>query len=141
MLDDSLYPILTSTQPPSDNQPIPYRQPFKAAIDRFEMLQREWEFVRDRDRLWLPESAAEEMQTQIEELSRELVKLDGEPTPEQLQLTLDRLDRFRENFPGLMASSNFSNSYQIRTWQNRLVTLETLLRYGDRRMFERKDER
>ncbi|HIK33697.1 MAG TPA: family 10 glycosylhydrolase [Oscillatoriales cyanobacterium M4454_W2019_049] len=141
MLDDSLYQILTSTQPPSDNQPIPYRQPFKAAVDRFETLQREWKFVRDRDRLWLPESEATEMQTQIEELSRELVKLDGEPTSEQLQLTLDRLTQFRENFEGWMASSNFNNAYQIRTWQNRLVALETLLRYGDRRMFAREGNR
>ncbi|MGB3237418.1 MAG: family 10 glycosylhydrolase [Geitlerinemataceae cyanobacterium] len=135
MLDDSLYNILAQTQPPTNTQPIPYRQPFKAAVDRFSALQREWEFVRTTDRLWLPEIEAGEMHTQSEELAQALAKLDSEPTPEKFKLTLDRLTTFRGNFDRWMASSNSNNDYQLRTWQNRLVTLETLLRYGDRRSF------
>ncbi|MGB7272847.1 MAG: family 10 glycosylhydrolase [Geitlerinemataceae cyanobacterium] len=134
-LDDPLYNILSQTQPPTQTQPIPYRQPFKAAADRFTALQREWEFVRTTDRLWLPEIEYGEMQTQSEELARELAKLEGEPTSEQVQLALSQITTFRGNFDRWMASSNSNNSYQIRTWQNRLVTLETLLRYGDRRIF------
>ncbi|MGC1195906.1 MAG: family 10 glycosylhydrolase, partial [Geitlerinemataceae cyanobacterium] len=135
MLDDSLYNILAQTQPPTNTQPIPYRQPFKAAVDRFSALQREWEFLRTNDRFWLPEIEAGEMQTQSEELAQALAKLDSESTPEQVKLTLDRLTTFRGNFDRWMASSNSNNDYQLRTWQNRLVTLETLLRYGDRRSF------
>lgn len=135
MLDDPLHNILAQTQPPRDIQPIPYRQPFKAAADRFTALQREWEFVRNNDRLWLPELEVGEMQTQSEELAQALAKLEDDPTPEQLKLTLDHLTKFRNNFDRWMASSNTNNDYQIRTWQNRLVTLETLLRYGDQRLF------
>ncbi|MGB5899930.1 MAG: glycoside hydrolase family 10 protein, partial [Geitlerinemataceae cyanobacterium] len=135
MLDDRLYNILAQTQPPTNTQPIPHRQPFKAAVDRFSALQGEWEFLRTTDRLWLPEIEAGEMHTQSEELAQALAKLDSEPTPEQVKLTLDRLTTFRGYFDRWMSSSNSNNDYQLRTWQNRLVTLETLLRYGDRRSF------
>lgn len=137
MLDDSLYNILAQTQPPTNTQPIPYRQPFKAAVDRFSALQREWEFLRTNDRLWLPEIEAGEMHSQSEELAQALAKLDSESTPEQVKLTLDRLTTFRGNFDRWMATSNANNDYQLRTWQNRLVTLETLLRYGEKRSFSK----
>jgi hypothetical protein len=34
----------------------------------------------------------------------------------------------------LMSQELKSNSYQVKVWENRLVTIERLLRYGERRL-------
>lgn len=132
MLDDPLHRLLSRTQPSPEMQPIPYRQPFQAAVARFSALQREWDFARTHDRLWLPASEASEMDIQTEKFTLELARLEEEPSPEQLKLTLEHLISFRGNFDRWMAQSSSNSAYQISTWQNRLVALETLLRYGDR---------
>lgn len=138
MLDDPLHGILSRTQPSPALQPIPYRQPFQAAAERFSALQREWDFARTHDLLWLPASDASLMATQTEKLALEFAQLEGEPTPDRLKSTLENLIAFRDNFDKWMVHSSSNSAYQISTWQNRLVAVETLLRYGDRLVLENR---
>ncbi|MHC5833071.1 MAG: hypothetical protein ACYT04_98085, partial [Nostoc sp.] len=63
-----------------------------------------------------------------------LNQLAASPSPSKLLVARGSLTRFQSQFRVLMSQELKSNSYQVKVWENRLVTIERLLRYGERRV-------
>lgn len=131
-LQESLQGILHRTQGTDESAPIPYRNPFSAAADRFVALQREWSFLLSQDQLWMREHDLEEWRSQTEALQAALTELSNDPSDRQLQRTRALLQTYQTDFNDWMYSQALTQGYRVQTWENRLVTIANLLEYGDR---------
>jgi uncharacterized lipoprotein YddW (UPF0748 family) len=116
----------------SASEPIPYRQPFAAAVSRYTALKQEWSFLLASNQLRMSESELKVLQSRSEELAIALSKLAASPTAENLTIAKRLLASFESQFQSSMRLHSAENSYQVQTWQNRLDSLEMLLRYGER---------
>ncbi|MBD2246342.1 family 10 glycosylhydrolase [Nostoc sp. FACHB-888] len=115
-------------------EPIPHRQPFQTAAIRYTALQREWKFVFQNDQLQKPNKTISDFNNQAEVLRSALNQLGASPSSSKLLMARASLTRFQSQFRALMSQELKSNSYQVKVWENRLVTIERLLRYGERRL-------
>jgi uncharacterized lipoprotein YddW (UPF0748 family) len=136
--DVTLQSIFRRTQGAGDNisvtsqSPIPYRQPFQAAAERYAALQREWSFLLANHQILLQQPVLSEWGKQADTLSTLLNQLAKEPSMEKLLSAKAYLVSFRSQFQRLMQSQAATQPYQVQVWDNRLATLEQLLRYGER---------
>jgi hypothetical protein len=119
-------------------QPIPYRQPFAAAASRYTALKQEWSFLLANNQLRMSESELKVLQSRSDELAQALSKLAANPSRESLASTKRLLRNFQSQFPSSMRLHSAENSYQVQTWQNRLESLDMLLRYGERMELNRR---
>lgn len=116
----------------SASEPIPYRQPFAAAASRYAAMKQEWSFLLANNQLRVLESDLRVLQIRSDELAQALSKLAATPTAGNLATAKRLLADFQTQFPSSMRLHSADNSYQVQTWQNRLDSLEMLLRYGER---------
>ena len=119
-------------------QPIPYRQPFAAAASRYTALKQEWSFLLANNQLRMSESELKVLQSLSDELAQALSKLAANPSSENLATTKRSLRSFQSQFPSSMRLHSAENSYQVQTWQNRLESVDMLLRYGERMELNRR---
>ncbi|HEY9796690.1 MAG TPA: family 10 glycosylhydrolase, partial [Leptolyngbyaceae cyanobacterium] len=122
---------IPSPQSPTP-EPVPYRQPFPAAAARYAALQREWNFLLKSNQILIREPALSEWGKQADALSASLNQLAAEPSMRNLSLAKASLSSFRAQFQKWMASQSVEHPYQVQVWDNRLATIERLLRYGER---------
>jgi len=122
---------IPSPQSPT-REPVPYRQPFPAAAARYAALQREWNFLLKSNQILIREPALSEWGKQADALSASLNQLAAEPSMRNLSLAKASLSAFRAQFQKWMASQSVEHPYQVQVWDNRLATIERLLRYGER---------
>ncbi|MBD2532499.1 family 10 glycosylhydrolase [Nostoc flagelliforme FACHB-838] len=135
--NNDLQKLFNSTQgrvQSKTSQPIPHRQPFQTAAIRYTALQREWKFVFQNDQLQRSAQKISDFNNQAEVLRSALNQLATSPSPSKLLVAKASLTRFQSQFRVLMSQELKSNSYQVKVWENRLVTIERLLRYGERRV-------
>ena len=128
-------PVRSSTRASlttSAAEPIPYRQPFAAAASRYTALKQEWSFLLANNQLRVSESELKVLQGRSDELSLALSKLAANPSTESLATAKRLLASFQSQFQSSMRLHSGENSYQVQTWQNRLESLDMLLRYGER---------
>ncbi|WP_341526135.1 family 10 glycosylhydrolase [Nostoc sp. UHCC 0302] len=116
------------------SEPIPFRQPFQTAAVRYTALQREWKFVLQNDQLQIPAKEISDFNNQAEVLQGALNNLAASPSASKLLAVRASLTRFQSQFRVLMSREVIQNSYQVKVWEYRLVTIERLLRYGERRV-------
>ncbi len=138
-LRNSLQGIFSRTQGLAENAPIPYRQPYAAAGDRYQSLLKEWRWLQSQNQLWIQAENLQTWQTQSEALGEALEALAKQPTSEHLQSAKTQLQDFQAKFKDWMHLQSLSQGYQVRTWENRLTTLANLLNYGDRRAQAHQD--
>ncbi|MFN6484097.1 MULTISPECIES: glycoside hydrolase family 10 protein [unclassified Nostoc] len=134
--NNDLQKLFSSTQgkvQSPTSEPIPHRQPFQTAAIRYTALQREWKFVFQNDQLQRSAQTISDFNNQAEVLRSALNQLAASPSPSKLLVARASLTRFQSQFRVLMSQELKSNSYQVKVWENRLVTIERLLRYGERR--------
>ncbi|MGB3510241.1 MAG: family 10 glycosylhydrolase [Microcoleaceae cyanobacterium] len=112
--------------------PIPYRQPFAAAADRFRALKKEWSFLLGNQQLSLGQSELESWRLQAGELAAALEQLAENPDSSNLNNARRSLRKFQLQFRSSMSVHGRENAYQVQTWENRLTSLEMLLNYGER---------
>ncbi|BBD67524.1 hypothetical protein NIES4072_51800 [Nostoc commune NIES-4072] len=135
--NNDLQKLFSSTQgriQSTTSEPIPHRQPFQTAAIRYTALQREWKFVFQNDQLQRPAQTILDFNNQAEVLGSALNQLAASPNPSKLLVARASLTRFQSQFRVLMRQELKSNSYQVKVWENRIVTIERLLRYGERRL-------
>ena len=113
------------------SSPIPYRQPFEAALERFDSLNREWNFALSSDQLWLREDALIDWHRQSQTLQQSLQALVDDPSNQQLSQTQQELDTFQSQFEDWMALHALENEYRVQTWTNHLAVVQQLLEYGE----------
>ncbi|MFB2920079.1 glycoside hydrolase family 10 protein [Aerosakkonema funiforme] len=138
---NQLHYILSRTQgtaqPP--REPIPYRQPFAAAASSFAALQREWAFLLQINQLQMTESGRSSFNTKGAALATALDRLAQQPNANNLAAARNSLREFRAQFGIWMSQHSTQNSYQVQTWNNRIVSLEKLLNYGERVVLKRQN--
>ncbi|MBW4509813.1 MAG: family 10 glycosylhydrolase [Scytonematopsis contorta HA4267-MV1] len=127
--------VFGNTQGRGEAQPIPHRQPFKTAVVRYTALQQEWQFVLQNSQLKIDATNLQTFNNQSQILQKALEQLAKEPSTGRLAAAKASLFRFQSQFRTWIRSSSFDNPYQVRAWENRLMTIERLLRYGDRVQF------
>ncbi|MBN4005196.1 family 10 glycosylhydrolase [Nostoc sp. LPT] len=134
---NDLQKLFSSTQgkiQSTTSEPIPHRQPFQTAAIRYTALQREWKFVFQNDQLQRSAEKISDFNNQAEVLRSALNQLAASPSANKLLVARASLTRFQSQFRVWMSQELKSNSYQVKVWENRLVTIERLLRYGERRV-------
>ncbi|HEY9729292.1 MAG TPA: family 10 glycosylhydrolase [Chroococcales cyanobacterium] len=134
-LDATLSSVFARTQGRStqtSSEPIPYRQPFPAAAARYAALQREWSYLLANHRVSIQESELSEWGKQADILAKLLDSLVKEPSTQNVLSTKAFLSSFRSQFQRWMRNQAVEQPYQVRVWDNRLATIERLLRYGER---------
>jgi hypothetical protein len=86
----------------------------------------------------MSESELKVLQSRSDELAQALSKLAANPSTESLATTKRLLRSFQSQFQSSMRLHSAENSYQVQTWQNRLESLDMLLRYGERMELNRR---
>jgi uncharacterized lipoprotein YddW (UPF0748 family) len=136
-LNNDLHKVFSRTQgkvPQTTSEPIPHRQPFQTAAVRYAALQKEWQLVLQNDQMQMPPTTIADFNIQAEVLQKTLNQLAIAPSASQLISARASLTRFQTQFRGWMRPGMIDNPYQVRVWENRLATIERLLRYGERRV-------
>lgn len=133
-LDGNLRNILGRTQgrgTPATNEPVPYRQPLKAAAARYGALQREWSFLLSTNQVWIQQPTLSEWGKQTDALLILLNQVAADPSAQNLAAAKNALLTFRSQFQRWMQEQAVRQPYQVQVWENRLATIEQLLRYGE----------
>ncbi|WP_414548214.1 glycoside hydrolase family 10 protein [Anabaena sp. CCY 0017] len=115
------------------NEPIPHRQPFKSAAVRYTALQREWQLVLQNDELQISAATIADFNQQVKVVQAALNQLAVSPSAANLIAARATLTRFQSRFRIWMRQQATVHPYQVNAWENRIVTIERLLRYGERR--------
>lgn len=116
----------------NNREPIPHRQPFQSAASRYSALQAEWQWIEQNNQLRLTPTALGSFKEQASVLESALKQLAEKPNASKFATAKSSLTRFQSSFRGWMRSQSVENSYQVRVWENRLVAIERLLKYGER---------
>ncbi len=111
---------------------IPYREPFAAASDRYLALKREWSYLLTQNQLWMRQPELATFSQHAQELEMALKQLAENPSTQNLNKAERSLVLFRNQFQSSMRLQALEKPYQVRSWDNRLASLDMLLRYGER---------
>ena len=117
-------------------QPLPHREPFRVTLNRYEDLQKEWNFFLLNNRYRSKNDVLTQWGEQADRLAQELQKLADEPSNRNFFSTQITLNSLRRQFPRWMKETKGVNTYQAEVWQNRLDTLDRLLSYGEKKMLD-----
>jgi uncharacterized lipoprotein YddW (UPF0748 family) len=124
--------IFNSTQG-IKNEPIPQRQPFRTAAFRYAALQREWRVVEKNSQLHKSAITNTEFEKLDQELKDALNQLASVPSALNLITARKALNQVQLQFSQI-PGKNQANLYQVKVWENRLLAIERLIRFGERRL-------
>jgi uncharacterized lipoprotein YddW (UPF0748 family) len=136
-LNHDLQRLFSNTQgrPQSPvTEPLPHRQPFQSALNRYIALRREWQLTLQNDKQQITEKGIGDFYSQAEIIQNALTQLASTPSASKLVTAKANLSRFQSLFRVWMRQQQMENSYQIRAWENRLTSIERLLSYGERQL-------
>ncbi len=136
-LTTNLQEIFSRTQG-SLNEPLPHRQPFQSVAARFQSLQKEWSFLLVNNQLTMDERHLKEWGKQVDALAVAFKQLAEKPTSSNYSHAKTSLARFRRQFKTWMRGYQRLYPYQVEVWENRLETLDRILKYGDRYTAKRR---
>jgi uncharacterized lipoprotein YddW (UPF0748 family) len=134
-LNGTLGNILGRTQgssKPATNEPIPYRQPLKAAAARYGAMQKEWSYLLSTNQILIQQPVLSEWGRQTDALLILLNQVAADPSAQNLAAAKNSLLAFRSQFQRWMQQQAVRQPYQVQVWENRLATIEQLLNYGER---------
>ncbi len=118
----------------STSQLIPYRDPLPTALERFSALRREWDFLVERKQLWLPENNLAAWRSQSIRTQVALETLAKQPSVGWLATARREVENSRKGLRDWLSMEKLMHSYRVQTWDNRLGSLDALLRYAEARM-------
>lgn len=118
---------------PESLDPLPHRQPFQASHQRYQSLQKEWNFFISNNPIDLDQKTLQYWGKQADLLSLTLKDLAEQPSYRNLVTAERDLNLFRRRFSRWMKTTETIEHYQIAVWENRLDTLSRLLSYGKKR--------
>ncbi len=125
--------IFNSTQG-IKNEPLPQRQPFRTAAFRYAALQREWLVVENNRQLPISAITTAEFKKLSHQLQDALNQLASVPSTINLITARKTLNRVQYQFSTALSVENKTNPYQVKVWENRLLAIERLIRFGERRL-------
>lgn len=115
--------------------PIPYRSPFESAEQRYQALKQEWIFLLVNHQINIDPAYLQQWSEQADKLAHRFSQLAKNPTPSELKELQKDLSIFKVKFNQYLAKHKRENPEQVAVWTNRLTTLESLLKYGERKFF------
>ncbi|HEY9804577.1 MAG TPA: family 10 glycosylhydrolase [Leptolyngbyaceae cyanobacterium] len=136
-LHNDLHRLFVNTQgklQSAISEPLPHRQPFQSAVARYINLRREWQLILQSDQEQITDKTIPDFYSQAEILQNALTQLATAPSASKLVTAKANLNRFQSLFRVWMRQQKMENSYQIRAWENRLTSIERLLRYGEQQL-------
>ncbi|MGK7940059.1 MAG: family 10 glycosylhydrolase [Crocosphaera sp.] len=137
-LTPSLQSLLSRVQTPKTPQPLPHRQPFKTALLRYQALQKEWNFLANKQQLKVDKNTLKKIDDQSNRLGLILEEVAANPSRKNIRIARQSLRQFKQRFPNWMRSHQQVNLYQVQVWQNRLKSLDKLLAYGERKITQQQ---
>ncbi|NET39466.1 MAG: family 10 glycosylhydrolase, partial [Cyanothece sp. SIO1E1] len=139
-LNENLQTILNRTQGArrhNASEPVPYRNPFQTALARYDALRREWSFLLANELFWMSSSEFGAWKDQVEALGKALDALATDPSNRHLTQVKSHLNQVQAGLAAPIDVASVNSSYRIQVWKHRLVTLATLLNYGERVVLQR----
>ncbi|MGI0481484.1 glycoside hydrolase family 10 protein [Geminocystis sp. CENA526] len=118
--------------PQEVTEPLPHRQPFQSALVRYQALQKEWNFMLMNHQISIEPRALKEWASQADKLHDRLKQLEQNPSPENLATAETELSSLKMRLPQYLGQHKKQNQPQVQTWQNRLIIIDNLLKYGQR---------
>jgi len=114
---------------------LPYREPFRSALNRYGALKQEWLVLAQSDRIWIKKDDLSNWQRQVETLDRALIELNRSPNRNNLTQAQNALEKMTTSFDKWMSLESLERRYRVSTWSNRLEAIGAILRFGDRTAF------
>jgi uncharacterized lipoprotein YddW (UPF0748 family) len=115
------------------NEPMPQRQPFRTAAFRYAALHREWQVVEKNGQLPISAITSAEFKKLDQDLHDALNQLASVPSAINLITAREALNSVRAEFSRIQVK-NQPHLYQVQVWENRLLAIERLIRFGERRL-------
>ena len=112
---------------------LPQRQPFSTAVERYQSLQREWGWLLSNGKLLLSEQQMAQWVNDVNGLGDQLAALAEDPSHRKLEEVRSQLDQLSQVIESDLSVKSQQNRYRLETWENRLVSIENLLAYGETR--------
>ena len=113
---------------------LPHRQPFEVTLSRYQGLQKEWNYFLIDNSPEIEDAVLKEWGERAERLESTLNDLIEEPSAKNLFSAQIALNSLRRQFPTWVSKTQDIDVYQGRVWQNRLNTLDRILRYGEKKI-------
>jgi uncharacterized lipoprotein YddW (UPF0748 family) len=131
-LQTELSTYLAQTQGETATQPS---STFQIAFSRYQSLQREWSWLLSRNKLWMNRDQLTRWVEHANQLETDFQALAAEPSRRNYNAVERGLRQVQEPLNGTVLIETVNSSYRLRAWQHRLVTIDRLLRYGERSAF------
>jgi uncharacterized lipoprotein YddW (UPF0748 family) len=122
----------TQGSSPQKEEPVPYRQPFQTVLARYQALQKEWNFLLINEQIAIESRYLREWSRESDLLTSKLNKLASSPSERNFLVAQSALSSFRQKLTKWTRQHQQAKPLQVKSWQNRLITLESLLKYGER---------
>lgn len=122
-------------------EPIPQRQPFRTAAFRYAALQKEWQFLKNNQKFHKSMNTMADFQNYSQKLQNALNQLAALPSAGYLISAKAELARFQTRFKIWMSTAAKENPYRVKVWENRLLMIERLLRFGEMKVINRTKNR
>lgn len=113
-------------------EPIPYRQPFESVLARYQALEREWNFLLIHNQIAIDSRYLKEWSSESDALALSFKKLATNPSNSNAIAAQSALSSFRQKFNKWTAQHEQVKPLEVKSWENRLITLEIILKYGER---------
>jgi uncharacterized lipoprotein YddW (UPF0748 family) len=117
-------------------EPLPYRQPFQAAFSRYQALQQEWNFLLINHQIAFEPRYLREWSREADALANSFQKLASNPSEQNFRAAQSALSSFRGKLAKYLPKHQQQQPLQVKSWENRLIALENLLKYGQRTILD-----
>jgi hypothetical protein len=121
-------------QASSSSKLLPFRDPLHTAVERFSALTKEWDFLLANKQVLLTPGTQGNWQAQAKRTQAALETLAREPSPGWLRTAREEIARTRSALHGWLSLEASLRPYRVSTWDNRLQSLDSLLRYTELRL-------
>jgi uncharacterized lipoprotein YddW (UPF0748 family) len=129
LLTQDLLDTLAQTQ--GDGSTIPQADPFGAAAGRYQALQQEWRFLMANGQLWISTDLLSAWVADANDLGEAIAALGDTPSRAEIDAVQSQLQTLRQRLGTGMDIQTVSRDYRLQTWENRLLTIERLVAYGE----------
>ena len=130
LLSQDLRHTLAETQG-AKATPTPQADPFGAAAGRYQALQQEWRLLMANGQLWMSADLLPAWVADANGLGQEIAALGDNPSRGDIAAVQAQLQDLRQRLGPGMDIQTASRSYRLQTWENRLLTIERLVAYGE----------
>jgi uncharacterized lipoprotein YddW (UPF0748 family) len=111
-------------------EPIAHRQPFQTALLRYRALEREWQYWIQQGEFPVDQRVLADWSAQGTQVDQALAQLAADPSARHARQAQRVLREFRSNMGRQWPGAAIASPYRLKVWDNHLMGLEHLLRYG-----------